>query len=65
MPEALTVEPMAYRTGDAARVLGLSPDMVKKLRREGKLRGFMVGGARLYSAEELRRFLTEQEALAG
>ena len=57
-------ERLAYRPAEAARVLGCSRDTIYKLLAAGELRGWKLRSARLISADELRRFIREREALA-
>jgi excisionase family DNA binding protein len=59
-----TEAPMAYRPEEAGRMLGISREMVFKLIRQGELKAFKVGAATVIRAEELRRYLDEQEARA-
>ena len=52
---------MAYRPNEAARVIGLSRDVIFKAIRDGSLRSLKVGGARLITADALREFVARHE----
>jgi excisionase family DNA binding protein len=49
-------------TSDAARILGLSPDMVRHLERAGRLRAERTpGGWRFFARAEVERLRGERE----
>lgn len=50
-------------TVEVARALDLSPSMVRKYARKGRLRAFAItlGGQRLYEAKEAKRLAAEIE----
>lgn len=52
---------MAYRPNEAARVIGLSRDMIFKAIADGSLRSMKCGGARLITAAALREYLERHE----
>ena len=54
-------ERMAYRPNEAAKVIGLSRDMIYGAIRDGTLRSLKIGGARLITADALREFVRRHE----
>jgi len=52
---------MAYRPNEAARVIGLSRDVIFKAIQNGTLRSLKIGGARLITADALREFVARHE----
>lgn len=52
---------MAYRPNEAARVIGLSRDLIFRAIANGSLRSMKVGGARLITADALRDYLERHE----
>ena len=54
-------ERMAYRPNEAARVIGLSRDMIFKAIHDGSLRSLKIGHARLITAEALREYVRHHE----
>ncbi len=54
-------ERLAYRPNEAARVIGLSRDMIYKAIGDGSLRSMKVGGARLITKESLQNYLLLHE----
>jgi len=53
-----SVEPIALRVNDAARVTGLSRGTLYKLLNSGKLKTVKVAGRRLFLREDLLALLT-------
>jgi excisionase family DNA binding protein len=51
------VERLTASTVEAAKMIGVSPGMIAKLTRQGKLTGKKIGRRVLYSIQELRRFI--------
>lgn len=51
----LALTPIAYRPGDAARVLGVSRSTIYQMMTDGKLEARHLGGATLIAHEELVR----------
>ena len=51
----------SYRPAEVASLLGCSRDLVFKLMREGKLRGFRIGASRFFSASEISDFVEARE----
>lgn len=58
-------ERFAYRVTEVAEALGCSRDTVDRLVVAGSLKSFNIKTARFVSADELRRFVREQEEAAG
>lgn len=56
-------ERLAYRPNEAARVIGVSRDVIFRLLSTGELRSLKVGAARLITREALEEFL--QRAATG
>ena len=54
-------------SADAARLLGVSAEMVRVLARRGKLRGLLTFGGtqRLFALEEVQRLRLERERKRG
>ena len=61
----MSEERMAYRPNEAARVSGVSRDVIFKAIREGKLRSLKCGASRLITAEALKQWLEELERETG
>ena len=51
---------LSYRPKEAAEALGLSRETIFDLIKRGDLKSFQVGTARLISAAELERFVSER-----
>lgn len=49
---------------EVSRLLSLSPRSIDRLRREGRLRGFVVKRRRLFSTEEITALIEGQQDLA-
>lgn len=45
---------------DVSRLLSISPASVDRLRRAGRLRGFLVKRRRLFTFEEVEAFITQE-----
>ncbi len=59
------LEPLSLGMADAARLIGVSRmHIYRRLIPSGDLHTFMSGGRRLVAYDELRRFVSEQEAEA-
>ncbi len=59
------LEPLSLGMADAARLIGVSRmHIYRRLIPSGELHTFMSGGRRLVAYDELRRFVSEQEAAA-
>ncbi len=57
------LEPLSLGMADAARLIGVSRmHIYRRLIPSGELHTFMSGGRRLVAYDELRRFVSDQEA---
>jgi hypothetical protein len=52
-----SVEPAGMRMDDAARFVGVSPSMMKKLVAKGTVRSVTIGNARIVLVDSLRQLL--------
>jgi len=55
--EAPIHEPLLVDLHGAARLLGVSPGTVHNLRARGELQSVKIGARRLYSLDDLRRYI--------
>jgi excisionase family DNA binding protein len=55
-------QPLLYRAGEAAEILGVSTSKVYELLRCGRLRSVKIGGARRISAKALTDLVEELES---
>ena len=55
-----SLQPIAVREREAARLLGISPKSVFNLTKAGVLPSIKLGGCRLYSVAALQRWIDEQ-----
>jgi excisionase family DNA binding protein len=55
-------QPLLYRAGEAAEILGVSTSKVYELIRGGRLRSVKIGGARRISAKALSDLVEELES---
>ena len=56
-----TLKPLIYSVPDTGVLLSRSHWNVRKLFREGRLRGVRINGRLMFRASEIERFLTESE----
>ncbi len=57
-------ERLAFRPNEAARVMGVSRDLIFQWLRTGELRSIRIGAARLIPRQALEEFLAGREAEA-
>ncbi len=55
--EKVSLEPLSYRSREAAKVLGISVSSLSRLTKRGEIRVACDGNIRLYPREELKRWL--------
>ena len=55
--EKVSLEPLSYRSREAAKVLGISLSSLSRLTKRGEIRVARDGNIRLYPREELKRWL--------
>jgi excisionase family DNA binding protein len=62
-PRSRSPELELLSVGDAAVILGLSPDMVRVLHRQGRLQAFRTPrGVRLFRRSDVERLARERES---
>ena len=56
------LQPLAYRVGQAAQVIGIGTTSMGELIRTGQLPSFTVGRCRLVAEEDLRAFVASRRS---
>lgn len=64
-PDTANIPPLALRSAEAARSLGLSLSTLERLTRSGDIPSVLIGRCRVYEVETLREYLRDRREKGG